>query len=123
MSKTKYNTLTKEQEQVISHGKTEKPFSGIYDDFWQKGTYVCRRCNAPLYQSIHKFQAHCGWPSFDEEIKGAIKHIPDSDGVRTEIRCNSCDAHLGHVFVGEKLTETNTRHCVNSLSLHFIPEK
>ena len=117
-----YNQLTPEQEDVIIHKHTEPPFSGEYDDFWQSGTYVCRRCNTPLYRSDDKFNAHCGWPSFDIEIKGAVTWVPDPDGQRTEIICNHCGGHLGHVFIGERMTEKNTRHCVNSRSLKFVPK-
>lgn len=116
-----YNKLTKEEEEVIVHKGTEPPFSGKYNDFWLKGTYKCRKCNAPLYRSESKFEAGCGWPSFDNEIPGAVKRIPDPDGVRTEIACVNCGAHLGHVFVGEGFTDKDTRHCVNSMSLVFVP--
>jgi methionine-R-sulfoxide reductase len=119
---TKSKKLTPEEERVIVHKGTEMPFTGKYYAFWQKGTYICRRCGAKLYRSEHKFEAYCGWPSFDEEIPGAVKRIPDPDGVRTEIQCNNCGAHLGHVFTGEMFTEKNTRHCVNSLSMEFIPD-
>ena len=118
-----YNKLTKEEEEVLVHKGTEPPFSGMYDDFWLRGTYVCRRCNAPLYRSESKFDAGCGWPSFDDEIPGAVKRIPDQDGVRTEIICANCGAHLGHVFIGEGFTDKDTRHCVNSTSIIFIPAK
>jgi methionine-R-sulfoxide reductase len=120
---TNYNKLTPEEERVIVHKGTEAPFTGEYDDFFREGTYVCRRCNAPLYMSDSKFHSNCGWPSFDQEIEGKVKRIPDVDGERTEILCATCGAHLGHVFTGERYTEKDTRHCVNSLSLRFIPKK
>lgn len=115
------NKLTKEEENVIVHKGTEKPFSGEYDDFFKDGVFICRRCNAPLFASKSKFDAGCGWPAFDENYPDAVKRLTDEDGERTEIRCANCNAHLGHVFVGEELTEKNTRHCVNSLSIRFIP--
>ncbi len=121
--KMEWNKLTKEEERVIVGKGTEYPGTGKYDKFFEKGTYICKRCNAPLYRSETKFDAHCGWPAFDDEIKGAVKRIPDADGQRTEIVCANCDAHLGHVFVGEFLTAKNTRHCVNSISMTFVPDK
>jgi len=119
----KLNKLTKEEERVIVDKGTEMPFTGEYDSNFREGIYICRRCNAPLYNSKDKFDAHCGWPAFDQEIKGAVKRLPDSDGYRVEIECANCGAHLGHVFVGEHFTEKNTRHCVNSISMKFIPKE
>ena len=117
----KYKELTPEEERVIINKGTEAPYTGKYVKNKDKGTYVCKRCQAPLYSSDNKFDSHCGWPSFDDEIPGAVKRIPDPDGQRTEIICNNCGAHLGHVFIGEGFTDKDTRHCVNSISLEFIP--
>jgi peptide methionine sulfoxide reductase msrA/msrB len=118
---SQFRKLTKAEKSVIVNKRTEMPFTGKYDNFYEKGTYVCKRCGTPLYQSSDKFDGHCGWPSFDDEIKGAVTRTPDPDGMRTEITCNNCGAHLGHVFIGEGFTDKNTRHCVNSISLLFVP--
>jgi peptide methionine sulfoxide reductase msrA/msrB len=117
----KFRQLTPDEERVIVYKGTEAPFTGKYDQFEETGTYACKRCGSPLYKSADKFDAHCGWPAFDDEIPGAVKRIPDADGMRTEIECAKCGAHLGHVFTGEGLTDKNTRHCVNSVSLEFTP--
>jgi peptide-methionine (R)-S-oxide reductase len=115
-----YNKLTAEEAYVILEKGTERPFVGAYTNNKQAGTYICRQCNTALYKSENKFDSHCGWPSFDDEIAGAVKRVPDADGHRVEIVCATCDGHLGHVFEGERFTEKNTRHCVNSISMLFV---
>lgn len=116
-----YNLLTPQQQYVILQKGTDRAFTGDYYDKTDKGLYICRQCNAPLYESDDKFESHCGWPSFDQEVKGAVIRVPDADGQRTEIICSNCKGHLGHVFLGEGFTDKNTRHCVNTSSLLFVP--
>lgn len=119
----KYNALSSEEKAVLIDKGTEAPFKGFYTDYKEKGLYICKQCNAPLYFSDSKFDSRCGWPSFDDEIDRAIAYHPDPDGRRTEIVCAECGAHMGHIFEGEGYTEKNKRHCVNSISMNFIPEK
>ncbi|MFZ3386050.1 MAG: methionine-R-sulfoxide reductase [Candidatus Hydromicrobium sp.] len=119
----KKRKLTDPEKRVIIDKGTEPAFSGKYEDFFEEGTYVCRQCGAPLYISKSKFKSGCGWPSFDDEIPGAVMRLPDKDGIRMEIVCSGCGGHIGRVFEGEDFTPKNTRHCVNSISLDFILKK
>lgn len=119
---TEYNALSDFESYVILQKGTERAFVGEYTDMKDPGTYICRQCNAPLYLAKHKFSSHCGWPSFDDEIEGAVQRHLDADGDRTEITCRNCGGHLGHVFFGERYTAKDTRHCVNSVSMKFIAE-
>ncbi|HUS87661.1 MAG TPA: bifunctional methionine sulfoxide reductase B/A protein [Bacteroidales bacterium] len=120
-TKRLYNVLTPEESYVIKNKGTERAFTGKYTDHREAGTYVCKQCGAALYKSADKFDSHCGWPGFDDEIEGAVTRIPDADGMRTEIVCSNCNGHLGHVFLNEGFTDKNTRHCVNSISIDFVP--
>lgn len=118
---SKFNPLSDQEKNVILNKATDRPYTGDYYKKTDKGIYVCRQCNNPLYTSEDKFDSHCGWPSFDQEIKGSVTRVPDADGSRTEIICNNCQGHLGHVFLGEGFTSKDTRHCVNTSSLMFYP--
>ncbi len=121
MNNSTYNLLSSAERNVLEQKGTEPPFTGEYDDFYEAGVYICKRCNSELYRSADKFDAHCGWPAFDQEIPGAVTSLSDPDGQRTEIECANCGGHLGHVFEGERFTEKDTRHCVNSISMKFVP--
>jgi len=123
MTNQNYNQLNDEERYIIEYKGTERPFTGEYDNFYEDGSYSGRRCNAELYRSVDKFDAHCGWPAFDKEVDGAVKHLPDPDGHRIEVECANCGGHLGHVFMGEGFTPTNARHCINSISMKFVPAK
>ena len=119
-NKEDWNKLTQEEQRVILHKGTEMPFTGEYDNFKEEGVFICRQCEQPLYTSTDKFISGCGWPSFDDEIKGSVERVRDADGRRVEIICSNCKGHLGHVFEGERFTSKNTRHCVNSISMKFV---
>tara|TARA_R110000737_G_scaffold124916_1_gene157356 strand:+ start:5251 stop:5628 length:378 start_codon:yes stop_codon:yes gene_type:complete len=121
--KAHWNTLSKEEQRVILNKGTEYPGTGEYNDFKLEGTFVCRQCEAPLYDSSSKFNSGCGWPSFDDDLSDNVERVPDADGRRVEIVCKNCKGHLGHVFEGERFTEKNTRHCVNSISIKYVPRK
>ena len=121
MTNENYNALNADERYVIEHKGTERPFTGEYDDFYEDGRYVCRKCNAELYRSVDKFDAHCGWPAFDKEVEGAVTRLPDPDGRRIEVECTNCGGHLGHVFMGEGFPPTHARPCINSISMKFIP--
>jgi peptide-methionine (R)-S-oxide reductase len=117
-----YNQLNQAETHIIEDKGTQPPFTGEYDNFYAPGIFICRKCNQPLFSAKAKFDAHCGWPAFEDHFPKAVTQLPDADGIRIEIQCSHCQAHLGHVFTGERFTHTNTRHCVNSLSIRFIPE-
>ena len=118
----KFNELTDQEQYILEMRGTEPPFSGEYDNFFESGIYICKKCNSELYKSEDKFDGHCGWPAFDDEFSGSVNRLSDPDGFRTEIECSKCGGHLGHIFKGEGFTNKNTRHCVNSLSIRFIPK-
>ena len=122
MNNPNHNPLSPEERRIIEQKGTEYPFTGEYDDFYEEGVYLCRKCNAEIYRSKDKFDAHCGWPAFDQGLPGTVNELHDPDGMRIEIECMNCGGHLGHVFHGEGFTPTNARHCVNSLSMKFKPE-
>ena len=122
MTNQNYNPLTVEEKYIIEHKGTERPFTGEYDDFYESGSYICRKCNTELYTSADKFDAHCGWPAFDKEVPGAVKHLPDPDGHRIEVECANCGGHLGHVFHDGPPDRGGMRYCINSAALDFEPD-
>lgn len=117
-----YNELNDAEAHVILRKGTERPYTGQYTDLSEQGTFICRQCNLPIFRSSDKFHSNCGWPSFDDDIHGAVRRAPDADGRRVAILCANCGGHLGHVFEGEGFTPKDTRHCVNSVSMLFVPE-
>jgi len=120
--RNEWNELTPDEKRIMINKGTEYPNTGAYNSFYEKGTFVCRQCESPLFRSETKFNSGCGWPSFDDQIEKNVEHVLDADGRRTEIVCANCKGHLGHVFFGERFTEKDTRHCVNSISMKFVKD-